>query len=79
MKRGSASKRGGSRSASRGGASRSGGSASSAAKKSGSRRGGAARVKRVAGGVVEQGQLAVVTGFDAVKEFGETIVDRVTS
>jgi hypothetical protein len=79
MKRGSASKRGGSRGASRGGTSRSGSSASSAAKKSGSRRGGAARVKRVAGGVVEQAQHAVVTGFEAVKEFGETIVDRVTS
>jgi hypothetical protein len=36
-------------------------------------------VKRVAGGVVEQAQHAVVTGFEAVKEFGETLVDRVTS
>jgi hypothetical protein len=33
----------------------------------------------VAGGVVEQAQHAVVTGFEAVKEFGETLVDRVTS
>jgi hypothetical protein len=35
-------------------------------------------VKRVAGGVVEQAQHAVVTGFEAVKEFGEGLVDRVT-
>jgi hypothetical protein len=49
------------------------------ASKGGSRRGGTARVKRVAGGVVEQAQHAVATGFEAVKEFGETLVDRVTS
>ena len=56
-----------------------GGSSSSGAAKSGStRRGGTSRVKRVAGGVVEQAQHAVVSGFEAVKEFGEGIVDRVT-
>jgi hypothetical protein len=53
-------------------------SSSGAAKSGSSRRGGASRVKRVAGGVVEQAQHAVVTGFEAVKELGETIVDRVT-
>jgi hypothetical protein len=60
-----------------GGATR--GGSRGAAKKSSARRGGAARVKRVAGGVVEQAQHAVVTGFEAVKEFGEGLVDRVTS
>jgi hypothetical protein len=54
------------------------GTSKSGAKKSSSRRGGAARVKRVASGVVEQAQHAVVSGFEAVKELGETIVDRVS-
>jgi hypothetical protein len=36
-------------------------------------------VKRVATGVAEQAQNAVATGFEAVKELGENIVDRVTS
>jgi hypothetical protein len=35
-------------------------------------------VKRVAGGVVEQAQHAVVSGLEAVKGLGETLVDRVT-
>jgi len=82
MKRGSSSRGNSSRgstarsSGARGGAT--GGTSSGAAKKGSSRRGGAARVKRVAGGVVEQAQHAVVTGIEAVKEFGETLVDRVT-
>jgi hypothetical protein len=74
MKRGSTAKRG----ASRSGSSRGGTSSSGAAKKGSARRGGASRVKRVAGGVVEQAQHAVVTGFEAVKGLGETLVDRVT-
>jgi hypothetical protein len=53
-------------------------SSAGAAKSSRARRGGVSRVKRVAGGVVEQAQHAVVTGFEAVKELGETLVDRVT-
>jgi hypothetical protein len=36
------------------------------------------RVQRVAGGVVEQAQSAVSTGYEAAKELGETIVERVT-
>jgi hypothetical protein len=35
-------------------------------------------VKRVATGVVEQAQTAVVNGFETVKEMGESLVDRVT-
>jgi hypothetical protein len=35
-------------------------------------------VKRVASGVAEQAQNAAVSGFEAVKEIGENIVDRVT-
>jgi hypothetical protein len=35
-------------------------------------------VKRVASGVAEQAQNAAATGFEAVKEIGENIVDRVT-
>jgi hypothetical protein len=59
--------------------SRGGASSSGAAKSSSARRGGTSRVKRVAGGVVEQAQHAVVSGLEAVKEFGEGLVDRVTS
>lgn len=51
---------------------------SGTAKAPSTRRGAGSRVKRVAGGVVEQAQHAVVTGFEAVKGFGETLVDRVT-
>jgi hypothetical protein len=35
-------------------------------------------VKRVASGVAEQAQNAAVSGFEAVKEMGENLVDRVT-
>jgi ribosomal protein S17E len=37
------------------------------------------RVKRVASGVMEQAQNAVVSGFETVKELGENLVDRVSS
>jgi hypothetical protein len=37
-----------------------------------------ARVKRVATGVVEQAQTAVSQGVDALKELGETLVERVS-
>jgi hypothetical protein len=36
-------------------------------------------MKRVASGVVEQAQTAVSHGADAIKEFGENVVERVTS
>jgi len=36
-------------------------------------------VKRVASGVVEQAQNAVVSGYEAVKELGENLVERVSS
>jgi len=37
-----------------------------------------ARVKRVASGVAEQAQNAAVSGYEAVKEMSENIVDRVS-
>jgi hypothetical protein len=53
----------------------------SPAKKSATSRGASIvdRVKRVATEVVEQAQTAVSQSVDAAKEFGETIVERVTS
>ena len=36
------------------------------------------RVKRVASGVAEQAQSAVVSGYEAVKDIGENIIDRVS-
>jgi hypothetical protein len=69
---------------SRGAAKRGGAKKSTAKRSTGKRTGGGrkssplARVKRVATGVVEQAQSAVSHGVDAVKDFGENIVERVT-
>ena len=73
----------------KGGAKRSSAKRGGAAKKSSSRKSAkkatrrrsntpVARVKRVASGVVEQAQTAVSQGVDAIKEFGENMIDRVT-